>query len=485
VTIGFSIPVLSLGLRVSATATIVGAGPNGLAAAIVLAKAGFAVDVREAAPVAGGATRSAQLTLPGFVHDLGSAVHPLAVASPFFSTLPLAEHGLHWIAPAAELAHPLDDGTAIILERGINDTANQLGPDATAYRRLYGPLLANWDGLRHDLLKAITWPSHPFVMARFGMLGLRSARSVAESHFKGIRARALFAGLAAHSVLPLESPVSAAFGLVLGVAAHAVGWPIPRGGAQSIANALVSYLESSGGTVTTNDTVTSLRFVGDSALTLLDVTPRQLLLLGSELMTPTYLRQLANYRYGPGVFKVDWALSQPIPWRAADCLRAGTIHLGGTFDEIAASEHEPGRNARPFVLLSQPTLFDPSRAPAGRHVAWAYCHVPNAWPGSALDAIESQVERFAPGFKDCILARAASGTAAMQAWNENLVGGDINGGAVSGLQFFLRPTWRQYTTPVSGVYLCSSSTPPGGGVHGMCGYWAAQRALKHYREPPA
>jgi phytoene dehydrogenase-like protein len=456
-----------------------------LAAAIVLSNAGFAVDVREAASVAGGAARSAELTLPGFVHDLGSAVHPLAVASPFFSSLPLAEHGLRWIAPPAELAHPLDDGTAIILERGINDTASQLCADAHAYRRLYEPLLANWDGLRHDLLKAITWPSHPFAMTRFGLLGLRSARSVADRHFKGVRARALFAGLAAHSVLPLESPVSAAFGLVLGIAAHAVGWPIPQGGAQSIADALVGCLRRSGGTVTTSAPVTSLRSVRNSGLTLLDITPRQLLALGSEMMQPTYRRQLELYRYGPGVFKVDWALSQPIPWRAVDCWRAGTVHLGGTFDEIAASERAPGQTGRPFVLLSQPTLFDPSRAPAGKHVAWAYCHVPNAWPGSALEAIESQVERFAPGFKDCILGRAASGTAAMQAWNENLVGGDINGGAVSGLQFFLRPTWRQYTTPVPGVYLCSSSTPPGGGVHGMCGYWAAQRALKRCRELPA
>jgi phytoene dehydrogenase-like protein len=455
-----------------------------LAAAIVLANAGFAVDVREAASVAGGAARSAELTLPGFVHDLGSAVHPLAVASPFFSSLPLAEHGLRWIAPPAELAHPLDDGTAIIVERGISNTASQLGADGAAYRRLYEPLLANWDGLRHDLLKAITWPSHPLAMARFGWLGLRSARSVADSHFKGVRARALFAGLAAHSVLPLESPVSAAFGLVLGIAAHAVGWPIPQGGAQSIADSLVGCLQRSGGTVNTSSPVTSLRSVGDSALTLLDITPRQLLAMGSEMMPPTYRRQLELYRYGPGVFKVDWALSQPIPWRAADCLRAGTVHLGGTFDEIADWERAPGETGRPFVLLSQPTLFDPSRAPAAKHVAWAYCHVPNAWPGSALEAIESQVERFAPGFKDCILGRAASGTAAMQAWNENLVGGDINGGAVSGLQFFLRPTRRQYTTPVPGVYLCSSSTPPGGGVHGMCGYWAAQRALKRYRELP-
>ena len=374
-----------------------------------------------------------------------------------------------------------------MLERDIQDTASQLGTDAAAYRRLYDPLLANWDGLRHDLLKAIGWPRHPIAMARFGLLGLRSARAVADSHFKGTRARALFAGLAAHSFLPLESPVSAAFGLVLGMAAHAVGWPIPQGGAQSIANALVTCLQKAGGTVTTNAPVLSLRDLGDLAL--LDVTPRQLLALGGEQIPLPFRRQLQRYRYGPGVFKVDWALSQPIPWRARECLRAGTVHLGGTFDEIAASERAPERGAvsdRPFVLLSQPTLFDPSRAPAGKHVAWAYCHVPNGWSGSALEAIESQVERFAPGFRECILGRAVFGTEAMQAWNANLVGGDINGGSVAGLQFFLRPTWRQYATPLRGVYLCSSSTPPGGAVHGMCGYWAAQcalrGALKRYKE---
>ena len=466
------------------TATIVGAGPNGLAAAIVLAQAGFTVDVREAASVAGGAARSAELTLPGFVHDLGSAVHPMAVTSPFFSTLPLAEAGLRWVWPPAELAHPLDDGTAVMLERDVGETANQLGPDASAYRRLYTPLLANWDGLRHDLLKPVGWPRHPVAMARFGLLGLRSARAIADHYFKGPRARALFAGLAAHSFLPLESPVSAAFGLVLGVTGHAVGWPIPQGGAQSIADALVTCLNQAGGAVTTNAQVLSLKELGDPDLTLLDITPSQLLSLGGREIPPRFRRQLEHYRRGPGVFKVDWALSQPIPWRAKDCLRAGTVHLGGTFDEIAASERAPVHGTiaeRPFVLLSQPTLFDSTRAPAGKHVAWAYCHVPNGWSGSALDAIESQVERFAPGFRECILGRAASGTGAMQAWNENLVGGDINGGSVSGLQFFFRPTWRQYATPIRGLYLCSSSTPPGGGVHGMCGYWAAQWALKAFR----
>jgi phytoene dehydrogenase-like protein len=465
------------------TATIVGAGPNGLAAAIVMARAGFAVDVREAESVAGGAARSAELTLPGFVHDLGSAVHPMALTSPFFSALPLAEAGLQWIAPPAELAHPLDDGTAVMLERNIRDTACQLGTDAAAYLRLYTPLLESWDGLRHDLLKPlIGWPKHPFSMARFGLLALRSARAVADSHFKGARARALFAGLGAHSFLPLESPISASFGLVLGIAAHAVGWPIPRGGAQSIANALVSCLHQASGTLSLNAPVLSLKDRRD--VTLLDVTPRQFLAIGGEEIPPSFRRQLERYRYGPGVFKVDWALSQPIPWRARECLRAGSVHLGGTFEEIAASERQPGAGRvsdRPFVLLSQPTLFDPSRAPAGKHIAWAYCHVPNGWSRSALKAIEAQVERFAPGFRECILGRAVFNTAAMQAWNANLVGGDINGGSFSGLQFFLRPTWRQYVTPIQGVYLCSSSTPPGGAVHGMCGYWAAQSALKRYK----
>jgi phytoene dehydrogenase-like protein len=458
-------------------ATIAGSGPNGLAAAIVLASAGLAVEVREAASVAGGASRSAELTLPGFIHDLGSAVHPMAVVSPFFSNLPLAEAGLHWIWPASELAHPLDDGTAVMLERDLSETARQLGGDAAAYRRLYEPLLANWDGLRNDLLKPIGWPKHPIAMARFGLLGLRSARAIADNHFNGVRARALFAGLAAHSFLPLESPVSAAFGLVLGLAAHAVGWPIPQRGAQSIADALVRCLRNAGGVVTTDAPVRSLSNLGDVAL--LDVTPRQLLSIGGEDLPPSFRRQLKRYRYGPGVFKVDWALSQPIPWRARECLRAGTVHLGGTFDEIAASERA-NMSDRPFVLLAQPTLFDATRAPAGKHVAWAYCHVPNGWSGSALEAIESQVERFAPGFRDCILARAVFNTQAMQAWNANLIGGDINGGSFSGLQFFLRPTRRQYATPCRGVYLCSSSTPPGGGVHGMCGYWAAQHALRRY-----
>jgi phytoene dehydrogenase-like protein len=465
------------------SATIVGAGPNGLSAAITLAQAGFDVQVREASAVAGGATRSAALTLPGFLHDLGSAVHPLAVASPFFSTLPLREHGLEWVWPSAQVAHPLDDGTAVTLERDVADTASQLGRDAHAYRRIFAPLVAEWDDLCRGALQPIRWPKHPRIMARFGLRGIWSARAVAENNFQGERASALFAGLGAHSILSLESPMSSAIALLLGAAGHAVGWPSPRGGAYKIAGALVKCLEAAGGRVVTGARVSSFEELGEPDRILFDVTPKQMLELGAKRLPPSFRRALSRFKYGPGVFKVDWALREPIPWRAKECLRAGTVHLGGTLDEIAMSERAVWRAelaARPFVLLSQPTLFDSSRAPQGKHTAWAYCHVPNGWQGSALERIEAQIERFAPGFRECVLGRAVSSPAEMQAWNENLVGGDINGGAFSVLQIVFRPTWRLYSTPLRGVYLCSSSTPPGGGVHGMCGYWAAQRALKDW-----
>ncbi|HEY4046716.1 MAG TPA: NAD(P)/FAD-dependent oxidoreductase [Acidobacteriaceae bacterium] len=464
------------------SATIIGAGPNGLSAAIVLAQAGFSVQVREAAAVAGGASRSAALTLPGFLHDMGSAVHPLALASPFFSTLPLRQHGLDWVWPSAELAHPLDDGTAVTLERNVGDTASQLGRDAQAYRRIFAPLVAHWEELCKGALQPILRvPKHPLVMARFGLRGIWSARAVAEHNFHERRAAALFAGLAAHSFLPLESPMSSAVAILLGTAGHAVGWPLPRGGAQKIADALVECLEAAGGRVVTNTRVSSLDELGEVNRILCDVTPRQLIEIGGKNIPPAFRRALTRYEYGPGVFKVDWALSEPIPWRAKECLRAGTVHLGGTLDEIAVSERAVWKaelNSRPFVLLAQPTLFDPSRAPEGKHVVWAYCHVPNGWCGSALDLIETQIERYAPGFRECVLARTVFSPAEMQAWNENLVGGDINGGAFSPSQILFRPTWRLYSTPLRHVYLCSSSTPPGGGVHGMCGYWAAQRVLK-------
>ena len=469
-------------------AVVAGSGPNGLSAAIVLAQAGFAVEVREAAPIAGGATRSGELTLPGFLHDLGSAIHPMAVASPFFSSLPLSRFGLEWIWPSAQLAHPLDDGGAVLLEREVRATAAQLGEDGAAYQRVMAPLAACWEQFRHDVLKPVGWPRHPLSAARFGLAGCRSARGFANANFRGERARALFAGLAAHSFLPLESPFSAAIALVLAAAAHQGGWPLPRGGAQSIASALEACLAASGGKVVTGSRVRSLQDLQEEDLIFLDVTPRQLVALAGDALRAGFRRRLQAFRYGPGVYKMDWALSEPIPWLAPECRRAGTVHLGGTFEEIAQSERMACRGefcSRPFVLLAQPTLFDPSRAPAGRHIAWAYCHVPNGWRGSAQQAIEDQIERFAPGFRECILMRAASGTAAMEAWNENLVGGDINGGSFAGMQLFFRPTWRLYDTSIRRVYLCSSSTPPGGGVHGMGGYWAAQRALRRFRMPGA
>lgn len=458
---------------------VVGSGPNGLAAAIALAQAGLSVTVQEAAPVAGGATRSAELTLPGFVHDLGSAVHPMAVASPFFSKLSLADHGLHWIWPEAELAHPFDDGTAVTLERDIAATAAQLGSDRTAYRKLFEPLVTNWTELVDGALRPIGWPSHPFLMARFGLRGVQPAAGLARRLFRGVRARALLAGACAHSTLPLESPLSASFGLIMCAAGHAVGWPIPRGGAQQIANALVSMLTSLGGSVKLSARVEALAKSAD--LTLCDVTPRQFLKLAGERLPAAYSAKLKKYKYGPGVFKVDWALREPIPWRAQDCRRAATVHLGASLEEMAASEREAWRGgiaARPFVLLVQPSLFDPTRAPEGRHTAWAYCHVPNGSAVFVLERMESQVERFAPGFRECVLARAVHSPAQMEAWDENLIGGDINGGAVTPIQFFFRPTWKRYATPLERVYLCSSSTPPGGAVHGMCGYWAAQSALR-------
>jgi phytoene dehydrogenase-like protein len=460
---------------------VVGSGPNGLAAAIVLAQAGFEVEVREAADTAGGAARSAELTLPGFVHDVGAAVHPMALTSPFFRKLPLEQQGLKWIWPAAALAHPLDDGTAVLLEREIAATTAQLGKDAGAYRRLFAPLAENWEALAEDVLRPLGWPKHPWLMARFGLPALSSCGLLTRALFSGKRAGALFAGLSAHSTLELEAPISSAFGLMLGAAAHTVGWPIVEGGSQNLVRGLTRLLGTLNGRIVTNQRVVSLGETSTAALTLCDVTPRQFLKLAENRLKPACRASLGRYRYGPAVFKMDWALKEPIPWRAADCGRAATVHLGASSEEITASEHAvwQGRvEERPFVILAQPSLFDATRAPAGLHTAWAYCHVPNGWPHSAAELIERQIERFAPGFRDCILARAAHPPAALNAWNENLVGGDINGGAVTLGQFLLRPTWRQYTTSIEGVYLCSSSTPPGGGVHGMCGYWAAQRALR-------
>ncbi len=466
------------------TAYVIGSGPNGLTAAITLAQAGMAVTVLEAADAIGGAARSAQLTLPGFIHDIGSAVHPMAVASPVLRTFPLEQHGLSWIQPPLPLAHPLDDGSAAVLEVSLDETARRLANDGATYRRAMGPLAARWQDLFADILSPWGFPKHSLLLARFGLLAGWPATWVARSLFSTVPARALFAGLAAHSVLPLETLISASFGWVLGLTAHAVGWPIPRGGAQQISNALASYFESLGGRIVTGNEVRSLDDLQDAELVLCDVTPRQLLRIAGSKLPDGYRRKLENYRYGAGVFKLDWALDSPIPWRAADCARAGTVHLGGTLEEIAASERAPSQGAicdRPYVILAQPSLFDGSRAPAGKHTAWAYCHVPNASRVDMTERIESQVERFAPGFRKMIVARSTMAPADLERYNANLIGGDIGGGIQDLGQMFLRPNAELYRTPRKGLYLCSSSTPPGGGVHGMCGYNAALAAINDYR----
>ena len=465
-------------------ASVIGSGPNGLAAAIVLAQAGLDVDVREGASEFGGATRSAEVTLPGFMHDLGSAVHPMAVSSPFFWTLSLEDHGLNWIQPPAALAHPFDDGTAVTLERSLAETASQLGPDGAAYRKLFEPLVADWPTLAGEVLRPLGIPKHPFPLARFGIRAVQPATVLAASSFRKMRAAALFGGLSAHSVLKLEAPLSAAFGLILGVTGHAVGWPIPQGGAHRIAKALASVLRRHGGRITTDSYVSSLDDLSRRDAVLCDVTPRQFDALAGKQLPKSFRRAMCRFQYGPGIFKVDWALREPIPWKAKECLRAATVHLGGSLEEIAASERTAWKGLppeKPFILLVQPSLFDPTRAPAGHHTVWAYCHVPNGWPGSALAQMEDQIERFAPGFRECILARRPWSAPEMQQWNPNLIGGDLSGGASTLKQFFLRPTWRRYGTPLKSVFLCSSSTPPGGGVHGMCGYYAAQAALKSIR----
>ena len=461
-------------------ACVIGAGPNGLAAAIVLAQAGWKVEVFEAEPQPGGAARTLQLTLPGFLHDFGSAVHPLAAGSPFFSSLPLGELGLEWIHSPAPLAHPLDDGSAVMLERNLGAAEQWLGQDGAAWRELMQPFSRRWSELAWEVLGPIHPPRHPLLLASFGLSGMASARALVR-RFRDERTKALFAGLAAHSFLRLSDPFSAAFGILLAVAAHAVGWPIPRGGAQSITNALCRQLKNLGAEVKTSARVGNLAELSGYDLTLCDVTPRQLLQIAAGRLSAGYKKQLAKYRYGPGVFKVDYALHHPIPWKASECLRAATVHLGGSFAEIAESEAamSSGRHAeRPFVLLAQPSLFDSTRAPAGKHIAWAYCHVPNGSDFDMLARLEAQIERFAPGFRDCVLARRVFSTAQLETMDANLVGGDISGGAMNVSQAFLRPTWRQYATSAQDIYVCSSSTPPGGGVHGMCGYHAAKLALR-------
>jgi phytoene dehydrogenase-like protein len=467
-----------------ADAVVVGSGPNGLTAAIALARAGVSVQVLERAERIGGGMRTEELTLPGFQHDVCSAIHPLAVASPFLRQLPLAEHGVEWIEPPAALAHPFDDGTAALLERSPTATGATLGQDARAWSRHVGPLARDAEPLLEDLLGPPRLPRHPFALARFGLQAGLPASSFARTAFRGERARGFFAGMAAHSMLPLSQPATAGYGLVLALLGHAVGWPLVRGGSQQLAEALASYVRALGGTIETGRQVDTLAELDGASVVLLDTGPRELLRLAGPRLGGLYRRSLERFRYGPGVFKLDWALDAPIPWRATECTRAATVHLGGTLEQIAASERAPSHGATaavPFVLLAQQSLFDPTRAPEGRHTAWAYCHVPNGSTADLTDRIERQVERFAPGFRERILARSALGPAWFEQHNPNYVGGDINGGAGDVLQLFARPVARisPYTTPLPGVFLCSSSTPPGGGVHGMCGYHAAEAALRH------
>jgi phytoene dehydrogenase-like protein len=465
-------------------AVVVGSGPNGLAAAVALARAGRSVLVVEARDRPGGGARSAELTLPGFVHDVCSAIHPLALGSPFLRSLPLDRHGLAFLHPDAPLAHPLDGGRAVVLERSLAATAAALEEDERAYRRVFGPLVRDADRvLGHVLGPLLAPPRHPIALARFGLQALRSADGLGRSVFRGEPARALFAGAAAHSLLPLERHPSAAFGLVLMLLGHAVGWPVARGGSQSITDALVSYLESLGGHVECRRRVDSLDELPASGAVLLDLTPKEVVRVAGDRLPDGYRRRLERYRFGPGVCKVDWALDGPIPWQAPACARAATVHLGGTLEEIAASERAVWRGRhpeRPYVLLAQQTLVDPTRAPPGRHTAWAYCHVPNSSPVDMTAAIERQVERYAHGFRERILARHTMPAVEVERYNPNFAGGDVNGGASDLRQLFTRPVARlvPYTTPVPGLLLCSSATPPGGGVHGMAGFGAAQAALR-------
>ena len=461
-------------------AIVIGGGPNGLAAAVVCAEAGFHVTVFEAEATPGGGARTEALTLPGFLHDRCSSIFPLAAASPLFRTLPLEAHGVHWLHPRHPLVHALDDGEAIVVHRSVEETARGLGHDGAEYVGLFRPFVQEWQELIEDLLGPVRWPRHAALTARFSLQALRSAVHLA-GRFRTGRARALIAGLAAHGGGPLEASLSAAFALLLGALAHAVGWPVARGGAGAIASALVSAVEARGGRIVTAHSIATLDELPPSTFTLCDVAPETLARLAGERLPASFRRRLDRFHRTGGVFKLDWALDGPIPWAADACAHAATVHVGGTFDEIAASErsvHEGRPSPRPFVIVAQPSVCDATRAPDGRHVAWGYCHVPLGSPADLTAAIEGQVERFAPGFRGRILARHIMTPADLVRHNANLIGGDISGGAYTIRQVLGRPTWRAYATPDPTLYLCSASTPPGAGVHGMCGYWAARTALR-------
>lgn len=463
-------------------AIIVGSGPNGLSAAITLQQAGLSVLLVEAKATIGGGLRSAEVTLPGYVHDICSAIHPLAAGSPFFKTLPLAAHGLEYIYPELSVAHPFDNGKAAVLHKSVIETAELLGVDKQAYLNLIEPVVNNWPLIAPDVLGPLRVPKDMLAMARFGLPAFTSALSLSK-RFKTPEAKGLFAGMAAHAIQPLSNLTTSAIALVLMATGHLQGWPIPKGGSQSIANALASYFVSIGGKIETDFYVRSLNQLPSAHAVLFDVTPKQLLQIAGHRFSAIYKWQLERYRYGMGVFKIDWALDGPIPFTALECRKAGTVHLGNTLKEITLSEQEiwNGKHPdKPYVLLAQQSLFDATRAPLGKHAVWAYCHVPNGSKVDMTDIIEKQVERFAPGFRDRILAKHVMNTAQMEAHNPNYIGGDINGGVIDIKQLFTRPALRRspYKTSAKGLYICSSSTPPGGGVHGMCGYNAAKRVLK-------
>ncbi len=463
-------------------AVVIGSGPNGLSAAITLQQAGLSVLVVEAKETIGGGARSAGLTLPGFTHDICSAIHPLAAASPFFTTLPLHDYGLRFIYPDIDAAHPFDDGSAAVLCRSIQETAGYLGKDGAAYTKLIEPFVYNWSKLAPELLGPLHVPDYPLTLAAFGLKGLTASTYLAKK-FSTEQAKGLLAGMAAHSIQPLTNWGTSAIALVLLTAGHAQGWPIIQGGSQRLSDALADYFIANGGTIETNRPVKSMNDIPTAKATLFDVTPKQLMAIAGDQFSGLYKWQLNRFRYGMGVFKIDWALQQPIPFTNEQCRKAATVHLGGTLNEIASAEQDTEKGklpARPFVLLAQQSLFDASRAPAGKHTAWAYCHVPNGSLTDMTNAIEQQVERFAPGFKEMILGRHTMNTAQMEIYNPNYVGGDINGGVIDIRQLFTRPVISlfPYRTSARGIYICSSSTPPGGGVHGMCGYHAARSALK-------
>ena len=471
--------------RSSYDAVVIGSGPNGLAAAITLAREGRRVLVVEAHDTPGGGARSAELTLPGFVHDVCSAVHPMAVCSPFFQSLPLGDFGLEWVSPEIAAAHPLDEGTAAVLLPSLEETAAGLGADEKHYRQLFAPLVSRSDDLFRELLAPLSFPPrHPVALAAFGVRALPSALDLMRGWFRSEPARALFAGHAAHSVLPLDRPLATgAIALMLMLAGHVAGWPVPKGGARKITGAMVKTLESLGGEVVCGWRVRSIEELPAAKAYLFDTAPRDTAAIAGERLPDRYRRRLRRYRHGPGVFKIDYALSEPVPWTAEPCRRAGTVHVGGPMDEVVVSERQcwMGRHAeRPFVLAAQQSLCDPSRAPEGRHTFWVYCHVPAGSTEDRTGAIERQIERFAPGFRDCVLARHTMNCADFERYNPNLIGGDVVGGVADWRQLFTRPVarWRPHTTPAEDIFLCSASTPPGGGVHGMCGFHAAKEVLR-------